>query len=232
MPFAGSWLAPTVRGNRRADSGSEFRRLPQHSGHPATRMCCAGWTATQRCAARTIHWAMPTHSQRESDGPSASLPRSLGSTHRHPRHPSCHHPNPVGHLNISATIERAVGASPTRHRDTPVISPVIMGSPARRHLNPITRCWDQPHHRYAGTTTDEAPTEPPDTKRITLITGCSYLCEVGRWARSVPHCQRNANPGSVPLADRGLSPRPLLRRTIGHQSVVESLSYPPNAGGL
>jgi hypothetical protein len=26
-----------------------------------------------------------------------------------------------------------------------------MGSPARRLINPVTRCWDQPHYRYAGT---------------------------------------------------------------------------------
>jgi hypothetical protein len=32
-----------------------------------------------------------------------------------------------------------------------VISAVIMGSPVRRLINPITRCWDKPHNRYAGT---------------------------------------------------------------------------------
>jgi hypothetical protein len=32
-----------------------------------------------------------------------------------------------------------------------VISTLIMGSPARRLTNPITRCWDYPHNRYAGT---------------------------------------------------------------------------------
>ena len=36
-----------------------------------------------------------------------------------------------------------------------VISTHIMGSPARRLSNPITRCWAQPHHRYAGT--DDGP---------------------------------------------------------------------------
>ena len=35
-----------------------------------------------------------------------------------------------------------------------------MGSPARRLINPVTRCWDQPHYRYAGMTTDEAPDQP------------------------------------------------------------------------
>jgi hypothetical protein len=33
----------------------------------------------------------------------------------------------------------------------------IMGRPVRRLINPITRCWDNPHNRYAGQTTDEAP---------------------------------------------------------------------------
>jgi hypothetical protein len=32
-----------------------------------------------------------------------------------------------------------------------MISTLIMGSPARRHTNPITRCRDQPHFSYAGT---------------------------------------------------------------------------------
>ena len=36
-----------------------------------------------------------------------------------------------------------------------MISAHIMGSPARRLTNPITRCWDQPHNRYAGT--DDGP---------------------------------------------------------------------------
>ena len=32
-----------------------------------------------------------------------------------------------------------------------MISALIMGSPVRRLINPITRWWDQPHTRYAGT---------------------------------------------------------------------------------
>ena len=36
-------------------------------------------------------------------------------------------------------VELAAGASPTRHRDL-WISAHILGSPARRHANPITRC--------------------------------------------------------------------------------------------
>jgi hypothetical protein len=37
-----------------------------------------------------------------------------------------------------------------------------MGSPVRRLLNPITRCWDQPQTAMQGQTTDEAP-----AKRLT-----------------------------------------------------------------
>ena len=40
-----------------------------------------------------------------------------------------------------------------------VTSPIIMGSPVRRHTNPITRCWDQPDSAMQGLTTDEAPTK-------------------------------------------------------------------------
>jgi predicted RNase H-like nuclease len=40
-----------------------------------------------------------------------------------------------------------------------------MGSPARRLLNPITRCWDRPHTAMQGQTTDEAP-----AKRLTKTT--------------------------------------------------------------
>ncbi len=36
-------------------------------------------------------------------------------------------------------------------------SPVIMGSPVRRLLNPITHCRDQPRNAMQGQTTDEAP---------------------------------------------------------------------------
>ena len=39
-----------------------------------------------------------------------------------------------------------------------MISTLIMGSPARRRTNPITRCRDHPHSAMQGPTTDEAPT--------------------------------------------------------------------------
>jgi hypothetical protein len=44
-----------------------------------------------------------------------------------------------------------------------------MGSPARRLTNPITRCRDHPHYRYAGTD-DGRGTDPGlDTERLTLM---------------------------------------------------------------
>jgi hypothetical protein len=41
-----------------------------------------------------------------------------------------------------------------------MISTLIMGSPARRLHNPITRCPAQPITATQGQTTDEAPTKP------------------------------------------------------------------------
>jgi hypothetical protein len=54
----------------------------------------------------------------------------------------------------------------------PVISALIMGSPVRRLLNPITRCRDQPVTAMQGQTTDEAPAKL-DAKRLTLMSECS-----------------------------------------------------------
>jgi hypothetical protein len=50
-----------------------------------------------------------------------------------------------------------------------VISALIMGSPARRLTNPITRCWDQPHNRYAGTDDGLGTGRKLDTKQLTLM---------------------------------------------------------------
>ena len=50
-----------------------------------------------------------------------------------------------------------------------MISAHIMGSPVRRLTNPITRCWDQPHNRYAGTDDGLGTGRKLDTKRLTLM---------------------------------------------------------------
>jgi hypothetical protein len=50
-----------------------------------------------------------------------------------------------------------------------VISTLITGSPARRLLNPITRCWAQPHNRYAGTDDGRGTDQNLDAKRLTLM---------------------------------------------------------------
>ena len=44
-----------------------------------------------------------------------------------------------------------------------------MGSPARRRINPITRCRDQPHYRYAGTDDGRGTDQTLDTNRLTLM---------------------------------------------------------------
>ena len=58
-----------------------------------------------------------------------------------------------------------------------MISAHIMGSPARRLLNPITRCRDQPHNRYAGTDDGRGTGGKLDTNRLTLMCGSS--CALG-----------------------------------------------------
>ena len=50
-----------------------------------------------------------------------------------------------------------------------------MGSPARRLTNPITRCRDQPHYRYAGTDDGRGTDQTLDTNRLTLMSGRSLL---------------------------------------------------------
>ena len=47
-----------------------------------------------------------------------------------------------------------------------MISALIMGSPVRRLINPITRCWDQPHNRYAGTDDGPGTGRKLDTKQL------------------------------------------------------------------
>jgi len=58
-----------------------------------------------------------------------------------------------------------------------MISTLIMGSPARRLTNPITRCWDRPHHRYAGTDDGRGTDHKLDAKRLTLMSGRRQLVE-------------------------------------------------------
>ncbi len=52
-----------------------------------------------------------------------------------------------------------------------MISTLIMGSPARRLNNPITRCWANPHHRYAGTDDGRGTDQKLDAERLTLTSG-------------------------------------------------------------
>jgi hypothetical protein len=59
-----------------------------------------------------------------------------------------------------------------------VISTLIMGSPVRRLLNPITRCRDQPRNRYAGTDDGPGTGQKLDADRLTLMSG--YLRAHGK----------------------------------------------------
>ena len=56
-----------------------------------------------------------------------------------------------------------------------------MGSPVRRLPTPITRCRDQPRNRYAGTGDGRGTGQTLDTKRLTLMTGCS-IRRAGRYS--------------------------------------------------
>jgi len=106
-------------------------------------------------------------------------PPRMGPAHRHPRHP------PAQAAGTSRLIPRQGGQAGGRGepcaalRNPPVTSTHIMGSPARRLINPITRCWGptpsplcrdrrRPRHR---------PTL--DTKRLTLMSGCLMGIENG-----------------------------------------------------
>jgi hypothetical protein len=68
-----------------------------------------------------------------------------------------------------------------------VISALIMGSPARRLLNPIARCWAKPHNRYAGTGDGRGTRPNLDPNRLMLMSvrwrerlgGATYACSVG-----------------------------------------------------
>jgi len=73
-------------------------------------------------------------------------------------------------ITFAGTRKLTAGASPPRHRGTTVTSTVIMGSPARRLLNPITRCWDNPHNRYAGTDDGPGTGRRLDANQLTLMT--------------------------------------------------------------
>src|SRR5664280_1532018 len=59
-----------------------------------------------------------------------------------------------------------------------------MGSPVRRHTNPITRCWDQPHYRYAGTDDGRGTDQRLDTKRLTLMMGFAVRWPAGSIRRT------------------------------------------------
>jgi hypothetical protein len=46
------------------------------------------------------------------------------------------------------------------------------GQPRPSLNNPVTRCWDQPHYRYAGTDDGRGTDQTLDNKRLTLMRAC------------------------------------------------------------
>jgi hypothetical protein len=73
----------------------------------------------------------------------------LRSSHRDARHPA--QQRGARRLTWPGGLSSWRPGRALRGIETSVISALIMGSPVRRLLNPITRCRDQPHNRYAGT---------------------------------------------------------------------------------
>jgi Transposase len=95
---------------------------------------------------------------------------SLGPQHRRARNQT---PQAAGYRGLTTRhrgLRQAGGrgepSAALRHH---VISTHIMGSPARGLLNPITRCWAQPHHRYAGTDDGRGTDQTLDANRLTLM---------------------------------------------------------------
>jgi hypothetical protein len=88
----------------------------------------------------------------------------------------------------------------------------VMGSPARRLTNPITRCWDQLHYGYAGTD-DERGTRPMlDKKRLTLMSGTPRSSVWMRWLRRpVGRSRRRRSSGR---ARRARSPADVFQQSV------------------
>src|SRR5664279_5590244 len=104
---------------------------------------------------------------------------SLGPRRRHPRHPATS--GARRRLTNEPAAQAGGRGEPSAALRHTVISTQIMGSPARRLTNPITRCWDQPHHRDAGTDDGRGTDQKLDPERLTLIAG-AFTCGAPRRA--------------------------------------------------
>ena len=82
---------------------------------------------------------------------------------------------PARNLDAEQTNQPAAQAGgrgePSAALRNTVTSTLIMGSPVRHLTNPITRCWVQPHHRYAGTDDGRGTDQTLDAERLTLMRG-------------------------------------------------------------
>jgi hypothetical protein len=138
------WGAPRQPGLRRPVRSPDRPRAQQPHRHPGPGRDRGG-------DLRQLHAVITTAERWDS--------------HRHPRRQTLQR---GAHRRLTpGGPSSRVGASPTRHGGTSVTSTLIMGSPARRLLNPITRCRDQPHYGYAGTG-DRRGTDPTALKQAAL----------------------------------------------------------------
>jgi hypothetical protein len=96
----------------------------------------------------------------------------MGFHRGHPRHPTP--TGTSGRWLTSAASSSGRSGRALRGIETHMISTLIMGSPARRLHNPITRCWALPHHRYAGTDDGRGTDQTLDTNRLTLMSECVW----------------------------------------------------------
>ena len=83
-----------------------------------------------------------------------------------------------------------------------MISTVIMGSPVRRLLNPITRCRDQPRNRYAGPDDGPGTGQRLDANQLTLMTAHTGSCsgKVSPPPKATCHTLKVSSNPFVPLA--------------------------------
>jgi hypothetical protein len=85
-----------------------------------------------------------------------------------------------------------------------------MGSPARRLINPITRCWAHPHYGYAGTDDRQGTDLRLDTKRLTLMSGRSIARTES--AGEVVQYPRHVTGAQIGRSEQDSSERPCLRQ--------------------
>jgi transposase len=160
----------------------------------------------------------------------------VGPRHCHPRHP----PSDPSHTRRLTRRSRPSSGRPGRalrgietNRDLDAHH----GQPARRLINPITRCWAQPHKRYAGTDDGRGTDQTLDANRLTLM---SAVLGTARPMTPNPGCLPFVRVSTVPLrvgivATARLAPElrcARARSTVAAVDMIHDLAAPvlPNPG--